>query len=89
MVTLARELPIEDILQTLAESVWVQCEGEPSQEHLEAVQGLLGASERALKAILEVDSKCRAQAEWMAALEKVEGIRDECLETIEMLELMQ
>lgn len=84
----ARKWPIENILQNLAESVWASCEGEPSRDHLEAVEGLLDASERALQSILEVDSKCRPTSEWLRAVNIAEGIRDECLETIELLEFL-
>jgi len=88
LVDVARKWPIENILQNLAERVWAQCEGNPSREHQEVIQGLLEASERVLKGILEVDSKCRPQNEWLGAVNKAESIRDECLETLEMLEML-
>lgn len=88
LVEVARKWPIEEILQKLADGVWASCEGEPSQKHLKAVQGLLEASEKALEGILAVDSKCRPTQEWLRAVEIAEGIRDECLETIAMLECL-
>lgn len=88
MVTLAREHPIEDILQNASEALWALQEGEPTQEALEGFRSLLVASEMALEAIKTVDAKCRPVDEWLRALDIVEAIRDECLETIEMLEML-
>lgn len=87
-VSIVRDFPIEDILQKLSDNVWASMEGSPRPEHLGPVEALLDASEKGLEAILRDDSKCRPTLEWMNALEIVEGIRDECLETIEMLKCL-
>lgn len=86
MVTVAREHPIEELILKASQRLWEGLEGEPTQEALEPFRSLQAACEMALRAIMDVDSKCRPTHEWMAALELVEEIKQETIETIELLE---
>jgi len=82
----AREFPIERLIQKTRDNFYERLPGEPSVESLLNLRSLLAASEKALECILDVDSKVRPQEEWLAAVDQVEGIRDETLEMIEILQ---
>lgn len=86
--SIIRDFPIEGILQKLSTNIWSSMRGNPRPEHLGTVETLLRLSEMGLESILKHDAKCRSTEEWVRALNIVEGIRDECLETIEMLKCL-
>ena len=82
---LVRGFPIERLIQKTRDNFYERLPEEPSAESLLNLRSLLAASEKALVCILDVDSKFRPQEEWLAAVDLVEGIRDETLEMIEIL----
>lgn len=86
MASLSRDFPIEDIVLRASERLSKAHSGEPTREALSDFRSLVWTCEKALGCILEVDSKSRPVAEWMAAVDLVERIKNESLKMVGILE---
>lgn len=82
----ARDFPIELLIQKMHLAVLERLPQQPLQDSIADLHSLKFAAGKAVKCILEVDSKVRDQAEWMHAVEVCSQIRDEAVELLEEIE---
>jgi hypothetical protein len=85
-IRLTREVPIENLLKKARNIFFSTHAALPPAESIANFKSLVMASEHAMTAIVRVDSKVRPTHEWLAAVDKVEAIRNEALEMIAKLQ---